>query len=417
LVRRCHEQFGDIFTVRINGRAGNPYVFVSDPAAVKAIATGDRDALRAGAARGFDLFEPVFGPTSILLLDGATHLRQRKLMLPPFHGERMKSYGDLITAETERRMADWQGDKPFELQEEFQHVTLDVILQAVFGFDSGPALDRARKRIQRWLKMLASPAAMVPFLRNNFGPVKPWSPLARMRDRVDEALYELIAERRADPGVAERDDVLSMLIGARDENGEPMTDQEIRDQLLTLLVAGHETTANALAWAFERLVHQPEVLERLTGELAKGGEDYLEAVTKETLRLRPVLPIVARKLTQTVRLEGFRYPPGTVLMPCVFLVHHNPRVYDDPEAFRPERFLGRDAPATYAWIPFGGGVRRCLGASFALVEMQVVLRTILSRVELRAPGRRSEPIARRSFTFSPRRAGRVVVTRRLPAAA
>ena len=234
-----------------------PYVFVSNPDAIKAIATGDRDALRAGAARGFDLFEPVFGPTSILLLDGAHHLRQRKLMLPPFHGERMKAYGELIESITEERMASWPAGEPIELQAEFQHITLDVILQAVFGFDAGEELEDARRRIQP----LARPAGVA----GQHGPADAQALRARtslspgnwIRARVDASLYALIAERRADPAVAERDDVLSMLIQARDEDGQPMTDQELRDELITLLLAGHETTATALAWAVELLLTNP----------------------------------------------------------------------------------------------------------------------------------------------------------------
>src|SRR3954452_6022175 len=198
MLRECERRFGEIFTLRGLSPSG-PYVFVSEPEAIKAIATGDRDALKAGAARGFDLFEPVFGPNSILLLDGATHLRQRKLMLPPFHGERMKSYGALIEEITAARMRDWPAGTPIELQDEFQHITLDVILRAVFGFDAGPAMADARKYIQRWLEFLASPASMVPFLRNNFGPNRPWSPAHHIRNRIDKALYALIAERRADP--------------------------------------------------------------------------------------------------------------------------------------------------------------------------------------------------------------------------
>jgi cytochrome P450 len=405
LARECERRFGEIYTLRINGAGGAPYVFVTDPAAIKAIATGDRDALRAGAARGFELFEPVFGPNSILVLDGASHMRQRKLMLPPFHGERMKAYGELIERETEKRMATWPRGRPFELQEEFQHITLDVILRAVFGFDAGPALAKARKDLQAWLRALASPAAMVPFLRNNFGPGKSWSPLARMRDRVDESLYALIAERREDPGVGEREDVLSMLIGARDEHGEPMSDRELRDELVTLLLAGHETTATAMAWAVELLLTHPDKLAALRADLPE-GDAYLNAVIHETMRLRPPLPLFDRMVCEPIEVLGYRIPKGTVMACSILGAHKRPDIYPEPHAFRPERFLD-GGPETYSWIPFGGGVRRCLGAAFALYEMRIVLRMLFERTEPRAVDPQPSHYFRRAIVLGPRSQARV----------
>jgi cytochrome P450 family 135 len=408
MLRRAEERYGEIFTLRgLAGGKDMPYVFVSNPDAIKAIATGDRDVLRAGAARGFDLFEPVFGPNSILLLDGATHLRQRKLMLPPFHGERMKSYGELIASETERRMATWPRGEPFELQDEFAHITLDVILRAVFGFDAGPALADAREQIQRWLRMLASPASMVPFLRDNFGPGRSWSPAARIRDRIYEALYALIRERRADPRVGERDDVLSMLIGARDEDGEAMTDEELRDELVTLLLAGHETTATALAWAVELLLAHPAKLDALRADLPHGDE-YLNAVIHETMRLRPPIPLFDRLVCEPVEVLGHRIPPGAVMACNIVSAHRRPDVYPEPLAFRPERFLDA-APETYAWIPFGGGVRRCLGAAFALYEMRIVLRMVVERTRPRAVDPQPSRYFRRAIVLAPRSQARVAL--------
>jgi cytochrome P450 len=403
MLREAERDYGPIFTLRGITR-DLAYVFVSDPDAIKAIATGDRDALRAGGARG-DLFEPVFGPNSILLLDGATHLRQRKLMLPAFHGDRMKSYGDLIATETDRRMQSWPSGRPFELQGEFQHVTLDVILKAVFGFDAGPALDEARRQIQRWLAMLASPAAMVPFLRDNFGPVKPWSPLARVRDRIDKSLYELIAERRADPNVAEREDVLSMLIGARDEHDEPMTDRELRDELVTLLLAGHETTATALSWAVELLLTHPDALDALRADLPN-GDDYLNAVIHETMRLRPPIQLFDRLVCEPVEVLGYEIPVGTALACNIFSVHRRPDLYPEPLAFRPERFL-ESPPETYGWLPFGGGVRRCLGAAFALYEMRIVLRMVVERTALEPSGLQPGRYHRRAIVLGPKSGARV----------
>ena len=406
LLRDCEERHGDIYTLWINGRSGPPYVFVSDPDAIKAIATGDRDALRAGAARGFDLFEPVFGPNSILLLDGPTHLRQRKLMLPPFHGERMKSYGDLIIEITERRMAGWRSDGPIELQKEFQHITLDVILRAVFGFDSGPALDDARKHIQAWLEMLASPVSMVPWARNAMGPHRPWSPAHRIKARMNEALYALIAERRADPAVAERADVLSMLIGARDENGDPMTDEELRDELVTLLLAGHETTATALAWAVELLLTHPSTLGRLRSDLSD-GDDYLNAVIHETMRLRPPIPLFDRMVCEPIEVLGHRIPAGAIMACNIVRTHRRPDLYPEPLAFRPERFL-QSPPETYGWLAFGGGVRRCLGAAFALYEMRIVLRMLVERTRTLEPaGLQPDRYFRRAIVLGPKSGARV----------
>jgi cytochrome P450 family 135 len=367
----------------------------------------DRDALRAGAARGFDLFEPVFGPNSILLLDGATHMRQRKLMLPPFHGERMKSYGELIEQITERRMGSWPHEKPIELIGEFQEITLDVILRAVFGYESGPELERARTAIRRWLGLLASPVSMVPLARKHFGPDKPISPGNWIRRQVDRALYALIAERRADPAVADREDVLSMLIQARDEDGQPMTDSELRDELVTLLLAGHETTATSLAWAVELLLTNPATLERLREDLAN-GDDYLNAVIHESMRLRPPIPLFDRKVCEPVEVLGHELPPGVVIACCIWLAHRRPDIYPEPLAFRPERFL-ESPPETYSWVPFGGGVRRCLGASFALYEMRIVLRMLIERAKLAPCDLQPNRYYRRAIVIGPKSGARVRV--------
>jgi cytochrome P450 family 135 len=405
MLRESERRFGEIFTLRINGAGGLTYVFVSNPEAIKAIATGDREALRAGAARGFDLFVPVFGPNSILLLDGATHMRQRKLMLPPFHGERMKSYGDVIRDTTEERMARWPTDKSFELQDEFQKITLDVILRAVFGFDTGPDMAHARKHIRRWLDLLASPIAMVPAARKYIGPHRPWSPANRIRAQVDKALYALIAARRDDPAIAERDDVLSMLIQARDEDGNPMTDQELRDELVTLLLAGHETTATALAWAVELLLAHPDKLDALRADLPE-GDDYLDAVIHETMRLRPPVPLSDRMVCEPVEVLGYRIPPGTVIACNIVRAHRRPDLYPDPLEFRPERFLD-SPPETYGWVPFGGGVRRCLGAAFAMYEMRIVLRMVVERTRPTASDIEPMRYFRRAIVLGPKTGARV----------
>ena len=408
LLRECERRFGDIFTIKgIGGRPDLHYVFVADPAAIKAIATADREVLKAGAARG-DLFEPVFGPNSILLIDGAEHLRQRKLMLPPFHGERMKRYGELITAETERHMRTWPRDKAFALQEQFQEITLDVILRAVFGFDSGSALDEARAHLRHWLQLLASPAAMVPAARETLGPQRKWSPAGRARTKVYDALYALIRERRADPRIEERDDVLSMLVQARDEDGEAMTDEELRDELVSLLLAGHETTATAMSWAIELLLTHPAELRALRDDLPNGDE-RLNAVIHETMRLRPPVPLFDRMVCEPVEVLGHRIPRGTILACNIVSAQRRADVYPEPLAFRPERFL-ENPPETYAWIPFGGGIRRCLGAAFALYEMRIVLRMVLERFELEAVDPQPGRYFRRAIVLGPASEAKVRIT-------
>jgi cytochrome P450 len=267
-----------------------------------------------------------------------------------------------------------------------------------------------RELLARLLELNTTIATTLPQLRHELGGRSPWGRLMRCTREVDRAVYEEIARRREQ---SERpNDVLSLLLDAEDAGGERMSDQELRDQLLTMLVAGHETTATALCWAFERIVRHPRVLERIRAELAEDDTTYLEASIKETLRLRPTVPITARKLAVPYEVGGRNYAPGTVLMPCIFLLHRNPDLWDAPDEFRPERFLDANPPP-YSFIPFGGGVRRCLGASFGLTEMKAVMRTVLTRVELRPESPADERIARRAFTLSPGRGTRVVATRRL----
>ena len=253
---------------------------------------------------------------------------------------------------------------------------------------------------------------MLPWLRRDLAPLSPWRRFVRLRTQVDRLIFEEIARRREDPELAERDDILSLLLQARDDEGAPMTDRELRDELVTLLVAGHETTATALAWAFERLLRHPEALDRLTAEARGSGEDaYADAVVQETLRLRPPLPAVGRMLTEDAEIAGRALPAGVRLAPSIHLVHRRADLYPDPAAFRPERFLDHP-PETYGWLPFGGGVRRCLGASFATFEMKIVLRTILARARLGAAESRSEPVRRRAIVLAPARGGRAILVER-----
>src|SRR4051812_28436658 len=400
-MERATRRFGDAFTVRL-AQVGT-FVFTTDPGTLKTVFTTGPDWLRAGEANV--ALEPVLGSRSVLLLDGAEHIRQRRLMLPPFHGERLRGYEQLIGEIAEDEMRQWPSGGPLTLQPRMQAITLEIILRVVFGMDRGPRLVQLREQIKRLLDVTTRPWALVPQLRRNLGPLSPWVRFLAVRDAVDSLLFDEIAKRRGDPDLAERTDIFSLLLQARDEDGEPLTDRELRDELITLLVAGHETTATGLAWAFERLVRLPGALERL----AEDDSAYADAVVHETLRLRPPIPIVARRVVgEPFDLDGRSIPVGTMIAPCIYLVHRRADVYDDPYAFRPERFL-ENPPETYSWLPFGGGMRRCIGASFAVLEMSTVLRTVAGRMRLAPHGPTPERIPRRAIVLAPSRGGEVVV--------
>jgi cytochrome P450 len=407
-LERCARRYGDFFTVRF---PVGTVVFVSNPEVIKQIFQGDPDVLHAGEGNAAPL-EPLMGKNSVLLLDGPEHMRQRKLMLPSFHGERMQRYGDLMREIAEDEIRGWPVGQPFPLRPHSQAITLEIIMRTVFGIEDVDRLAHLRDRLGRMLDIgmhttaLAS-IVLVP-IRRTIGR-RIWERFQRLRDDTDAVLYDEIARRRDDPVTAERDDVLSILLQARDEQGRPMTDVELRDELMTLLVAGHETTATAIAWAFELLLRHPSELAKLQAELDAGeSDDYLDAVIKETLRLRPVVPGVVRKLTEPLELNGYELPAGVRVAPNIYLTHRRPDVHPEPDRFRPERFLEQPAD-TYSWIPFGGGIRRCLGASFATYEMKVVIPTILRTVSLRAVGDEHEPIRRRAITFVPARDATVIV--------
>jgi cytochrome P450 len=407
-MERARRRYGDAFTVRL-AQVGT-FVFTTDPDTLKAVFTAGPERLRAGEAN--IALEPVLGSRSVLLLDGREHIRQRRLMLPPFHGERLRGYERLIAEIAEEEIARWPLGEPLALQPRMQAVTLEVILRVVFGLDRGPGLVRLRELIKRLLQVTTRPWALVPWLRRDLGRFSPWVRFLAVREEVDEALYAEIARRRDDPGLADRTDIFSLLLQARDEQGEPLTDRELRDELVTLLVAGHETTATGLAWAFERIVRHPGALEQLA---AGDSEPYADAVVHETLRLRPPIPIVARRVVgEPFQLGDRAIPVGTIIAPCIYLVHRRPDLYPDPYAFRPERFLERP-PETYSWLPFGGGMRRCIGASFAVLEMSTVLRTVARAMRLEPAGPGPELIARRAIFFAPSRGGEVRPTRSVPA--
>ena len=403
----CRRRYGDMFTLRIAHEG--TWVFLADPEAVKQVFTGDPRVLHAGEANVVLL--PMLGHHSVLLLDEAAHMSQRKLMLPPFHGERMRGYEQTMAEVAREEIERWSLGEPHAVRPATQAITLEVIMRTVFGVQDGERRERLRRALREALEWGSDPRRMA--LLATLGPQRvARAPMFRnVREPADELIYDEIRLRRDADDLEERDDVLSLLLQARHEDGSPMSDDELRDELMTLLVAGHETTASALAWAVERLVRHPQVLARAREESEAGGDEYIDAICKETLRLRPILSLVLRRLKQPMEIGGRLLPAGVTVAPCIYLIHRRPDVYPEPLAFRPERFLEGQG-GTYTWIPFGGGVRRCLGASFALFEMRVVLRELLARLELRAPQARSERMVRRAITLVPERGGEVVAERR-----
>jgi cytochrome P450 len=411
---RCAERLGDAFTLTF-APSGRKIVVLSDPEAVKSVFTAPPEA--APSAAGSSPIAPIMGPNSVITLTGPEHLRQRRLLLPPFHGERMREYEQTIVQATRRSMAEWPLGRPMRLDRRTREITLEVILRAVFGVEA-EQMERLRAAITGLIEPVQLPALVLFALRR---PTleRPKGAIGRALDRLDALIYEELAQRRSEQDLAERTDILSLLLLARDEDGRPMSDEELRDELVTLLLAGHETTATAVAWAVERLVRHPDKLARLVAEIDAGeGEEYMQAVVNETLRVRPVVPMVIRLLHEPMRLGRHELPAGTRVAPSIYLTNRNPRVYDAPEEFRPERFLGR-APETFSWIPFGGGIRRCIGASFATFEMKLILRTVLGDLAPSLPRgwtellrRGGEHNRRRAITLVPAAGARVVWRRR-----
>ncbi|MGN6664111.1 MAG: cytochrome P450 [Solirubrobacterales bacterium] len=396
-------RYGDIFSVRFPffGRI----VYVAHPDLVKAVFTGAPSDFHAGEANA-TVLEPALGPHSVLTLDDEPHMRQRKLLLPPFHGERVHRYGELIVEMTRREMESWPVGEPFAMRPHTQRITLAVIMRAVFGVHDEERLARFERLIDDFARRVGVITSF-PTLRRNLGPGSPWPRFVRSRAALDEFIYEEIGLRRAEPDHENRDDVLSLLLGARDEAGAPMSDQELRDELVTVLGAGHETTATGLAWAVERLIRNPAVLAKLRDSLAAGEEGYLGATVKETLRARPVIVDVARKLKASATIGGYELGEGSFVLPAIAALHHREDLFPEPEEFRPERFLDGKAD-NYAWIPFGGGVRRCIGAAFAEYEMRTILREFVQRAELRPAGAEPERVKVRNITLAPAKGTRVV---------
>jgi cytochrome P450 family 135 len=406
-LERCLRRYGDMFTLKFIGMGS--LVYVADPEIVKAIFTGDAKVFHAGEANEF--MEPVLGAKSVLLLDEDEHLHQRRLLLPPFHGEQVRRYRELVAEIAAAEVARWPRGRPFPMRPRTQAITLEVILRAVFGIREAGRLDRLRVLLPRLLDH-GTVIVWMPFLRRDLGPASPWRRFTLVRAEVDGLLLDEIRRRRAAADLSERDDVLSMLLQARGEDGEPMGEGELRDELMTLLLAGHETTATGLAWAFERLTRNPRAMSRLLESLDEDDDAYLEAVAKETLRARPVVYDVARKLAAPATVGGWKLPAGAYVVPSITAIHLLRDIYDQPDEFRPERFLDGDAPDSYAWIPFGGGRRRCIGAAFATMEMKAVLREVLTRVEVRAADPKPERIKLHNVTLMPAKGAVVVVSDR-----
>jgi cytochrome P450 len=405
---RLRERYGTRITVQLPFQP--PFVILSDPEEIRQLFTAPPDVLHPG--EGARVLEPLIGRNSVILLDEDAHLEQRKLMLPAFQGSRMQRLTGLMTEIAEREIDTWPCGEPLALHPRLQRLTLEIVLRAVFGLEQGPRLDQLRDLLTEVLAFSESPLSVLPVAHRLRRFIPTLRRFHRSQQRADQLIFELIADRRADS--AEGDDVLCTLLGARHESdGSAMSAQELRDELMTALVAGHETTASQLAWAFERLARSPQVTRRLVAELDAGEQDtYLTATINEILRMKPVLPNAEPRLTkQPVKIGDFTYPAGVALLAGAFLVHHDPQIYPEPFAFAPERFVGR-TPGTYTWIPFGGGRRRCLGASFALAEMKIVMRAALERYALSPANEQPERTARRSITFSPARGATVLLVQR-----
>ena len=432
---RAHRQFGDVWQINILARREG-FVVTCHPDHVRSLLKAKPD--EAPSLTGESPLRPILGPNSILTSIGARHMRQRKLLLPPFHGEAVERYVAMIAAVAEREIDRWPLDRPFALAPRMSAITLDVLLSGVVGIEGKPAPGttghRLRQTIRRLLGASTNPAFQLLELQQ-IGRPEPTGLLKGLLGIIDRQLFAIIAERRAqaeEPG--ERTDILSLLIGARDEQGAPLTDQELRDELLSLVLAGHETTANSLAWTFERLLRTPHAYDALRERVRSGGPDgdaYVEATIHEAMRNRPVIPMIVRMVKRPWRFGDYVMPARTPVAVSIVALHHREDLYPDPLAFRPERFLDHEQPddpgdersgvagsrafvrpGTYTWIPFGGGIRRCLGASLAMAEQRVVLEAIARRTDLVAPDPAPERARQRNVTTIPSRGARVLVVGR-----
>jgi cytochrome P450 len=402
-VESCRRRYGDIFSLRLG--PGRNTVVVAEPAAARQVMRGDPAVFRAGDANG--ILKPVVGPASLLVLDGEEHVRHRRILLPAFGANHGPAFAETVEAATHERLATWRAGETVKLQREMEAISLDAILRLALGPGPDDRLEQFRALVPDMMRRCASPFTLLPYFRRELGGITPYARLQEVLGELDGLFLDAIVERQASP-TENVSDCLSLLCAATDEDGTPLSNRQIRDELLTMIMAGYETTTSALAWTFERLLRSPEVMSRLQDEIAQGRDEYLDAVVKEVLRLRPVVPVLARKVREEVALNGYTIPSGSVLMVSIYLLHRDPALHPDPAEFRPERFLdGESEP----WLPFGGGVRRCLGASFAQLEMKVVIREVLAAARLQALDPADEPVARRRFTFAPAHEARATVER------
>lgn len=414
------QQYGDIF--KIGGEKSPPFVYLSNPEAIKVVFTADTEQFDSGRGNGILRF--MLGEQSLALLDGDRHMRQRRLLLPPFHGDRVRAYSQLICDITHQVTQEWTPGKPFLVRPFMQEITLRVILQAVFGLHDGQRYQQLRQLLSKQLEALGTPlsSSFIFFqsLQKDWGPLSPWGRFLRLKQQVTQLIYDEIRERR-EQGNLSGTDIFSLLMSARDEQGQPMTDEELHDELMTLLVAGHETTASALVWALYWIHHLPDVHDKLRHELDTLGDGanlmelsrlpYLTAICQETLRIYPIAPgTFIRVAKSPIELMGYQFPQGTTFICSIYLTHQRKDIYPEPKRFKPERFLERQY-SPYEYLPFGGGNRRCIGAALAQLEMKLVLATILSRYELALTHNRPIKPVRRGLTFAPPGNMRMVVTK------
>jgi len=404
-VTACRRRYGKVFTIR--AAMAPPMVYVSDPAEIKKVFAGDPSIFHAGEANA--MLGGLLGDTSVLVIDDDVHRERRRLMLPPFHRDAVARQAGLMAEIAATNIAGWSVGRPFAVAPKMSEITLEVILRTVIGASDPARLAALRAVMPKLLNvgLWASFAIARPELQRR----RLWRALRDRMQEADRLLYAEIAERRADPNLAERTDVLGMLVRATDEDGRALSDRELRDQLMTLLVAGHDTTATGLSWTLERLTRHPTILDKAVQAADaedSAGDEYLDAVAKETLRIRPVVFDVGRALKEPVELAGYQLPAGVMVVPAIGLVHSDSQVYPDAERFDPDRMVGANLSPT-TWFPFGGGNRRCLGATFAMVEMRVVLREILRRVELATTTAPSETQRVKHVIMVPRNGGRIRV--------
>jgi cytochrome P450 len=415
MMDRCASRYGEIFTLRI--RRGRPWVLLSNPAHVKQVFTADSALMGAGAGEANPLLGPLLGPRSVMLLDEPQHMGDRKRLLPSFHGKRMRDYGAMMTDVAERQIAGWPTGEPFELWPRMQSISLDVVMSAVFDDLDDDRRELLRQRLVTMTNWINNPRRLALLAAIGARSITASAQFKQVMGEVESVVLEEVRARRermrgeGEDAVADGpEDIHAMLERAYGAEQAGTSELKMRDELVTMLSDG--PTATSLAWVFERLLRYPDKLARLREEVLRGeGDEYLDAVVKETLRLCPAVPLVMRRLVEPMQIAGYTLPPGTIVAPSVYLMHARADVYPDPTSFRPERFL-EEAAGTYTWIPFGGGPRRCVAASFAQLEMKRVIEVVLRELELRPAGESAEGAARSSVSFAPSGGARVIATRR-----